>query len=352
MKKQTQTIKIDENNISEELFHLPIKILKDGGLVAFPTETVYGLGANAFDEEAVSNIFKAKGRPSDNPLIVHISDVSQLSQLTDEIPKNTKALMDKFWPGPLTLLFKKNQRVPLKTSGGLDTVAVRMPNNAIALKLIELSGLPLAAPSANTSGRPSPTRAEHVLEDLSGEIDAVIDGGSTGIGIESTVLDLSEEIPMILRPGSVTFEELVVFLPNLKYDPAIEIVEENRSPKSPGQKYRHYSPKAKMEIIMGNVEDMVDRINKIYEDYSKKGLRVAIMASDETIKRYNTTNTIISMGSRKNLETISKNLFHVLREFDRLDVDIILSEGVEETGIGKAIMNRMKKAAGENIIYL
>lgn len=351
MKKQTQIIKIDENNIENQLLDLPIKILKDGGLVAFPTETVYGLGANAFDEVAVSSIFKAKGRPSDNPLIVHISDLSQLDKLTEEIPEIAKPLMEKFWPGALTLLFKKSESVPLKTSGGLDTVAVRMPKNKIALALIDASGLPLAAPSANTSGRPSPTRAEHVLEDLSGLIDAVIDGGSTGVGIESTVLDLSEETPMILRPGSVTYEELVPFLPNLKHDPAIEIVSDSRKPKSPGQKYRHYSPVAKMEIIMGDIEKMVAKISTLCEDYTKSGLRVGIMASDETLERYNAKNTL-SMGSRKNLETISRNLFHLLREFDKLDVDIILAEGVEESGIGKAIMNRMKKAAGENIVYL
>ena len=356
MKKQTRVIKINENkldgeDILENLFDLPTQVLKDGGLVAFPTETVYGLGADAFNEEAVSNIFLAKGRPSDNPLIVHISHISQLSQLTDHIPERAKALMDAFWPGPLTILFKKNNRVPLKTSGGLDTVAVRMPNNPIALKLISYSGLPLAAPSANTSGRPSPTRADHVLEDLSGSVDIVIDGGSTGVGIESTVLDLSEEIPLILRPGAVTYEELVVFLPNLAYDPALEISDDKTKPKSPGQKYRHYSPKAKMEIVMGDEEKMVEKINALASEYREKGLKLAIMATDETISKYEVTNTI-SMGSRKKLSTISQNLFHVLREFDRLDIDIILSEGVDEIGIGKAIMNRMKKAAAGKIIYL
>lgn len=351
MKKQTKLIEIDEKNIDDDLLNVPVEILRSGGLVAFPTETVYGLGANAFDEEAVSNIFKAKGRPSDNPLIVHISNMSQLEEITEQIPEELKPLMKEFWPGPLTLLFKKSKRVPFKTSGGLDTVAVRMPKNEIALAIIGASGLPIAAPSANTSGRPSPTRAEHVLEDLSGLVDVIIDGGSTGVGIESTVLDLSEDSPMILRPGAVTYEELVKFLPNLKYDPATEIVKEGSKPKSPGQKYRHYSPVARMEIISGDTEKMVAKINEIYKEYTNGGLKVGIMASDETLKNYAEVN-VLSMGSRKNLETISRNLFHMLREFDKLNVDIILAEGVEESGIGKAIMNRMKKAAGENIIYL
>lgn len=349
--KKTSVIKLDKENIDESIFEIPTHVLKSGGLVAFPTETVYGLGANAFDECAIKNIFKAKGRPSDNPLIVHIWNVSQLDELVLEISESAKLLIDEFWPGPLTLLFKKSEKVPYVTSGGLDTVAIRMPDNEIALKLLRSVNIPIAAPSANTSGRPSPTNSEHVLEDLDGKVDIVIDGGVTGVGLESTVLDLTCQMPMILRPGGVTQEDLTRVLGEVENDPAIETMKENIKPKSPGQKYRHYSPIADMEIFSGDIDSVVKEINEKSRQYSKKDLKIGIMATDETIDKYSSINKI-SVGSRKNLETIATNLFHVLREFDKLDVDVILSEGVEESQIGKAIMNRMKKAAGGNITYL
>lgn len=349
--KKTSVIKLDKENIDESIFEIPTHALKSGGLVAFPTETVYGLGANAFDECAIKNIFKAKGRPSDNPLIVHIWNVSQLDELVLEISESAKLLIDEFWPGPLTLLFKKSEKVPYVTSGGLDTVAIRMPDNEIALKLLRSVNIPIAAPSANTSGRPSPTNSEHVLEDLDGKVDIVIDGGVTGVGLESTVLDLTCQMPMILRPGGVTQEDLTRVLGEVENDPAIETMKENIKPKSPGQKYRHYSPIADMEIFSGDIDSVIKEINEKSEQYSKKDLKIGIMATDETIDKYSSINKI-SVGSRKNLETIATNLFHVLREFDKLDVDVILSEGVEESQIGKAIMNRMKKAAGGNITYL
>ena len=349
--KKTIVIKIDEKNIEDQKLDQAAEVLKTGGLVAFPTETVYGLGANALDQAAVASIFKAKGRPSDNPLIVHISHKDQLGELVSEIPKGAEIIMDKFWPGPLTLIFKKTSRVPLITSAGLETVAIRMPDNGIALKLIEKTNLPIAAPSANTSGRPSPTRACHVLEDLDGKADVVIDGGTTGVGLESTVLDLTGDIPTILRPGGVTYEDLLEILPRVEYDPALESNKKDMVPKSPGQKYRHYSPRAKMEIFSGNINSVIEEINAKINIYTESGIKVGVMASDETMHRYNTKN-VISMGSRKELKTIAINVFHVLREFDKLDIDIILSEGVEETEIGKAIMNRMKKAAGGNIRYL
>lgn len=351
MKKTTKVININEESIEDKSLELAAESLRRGGLVAFPTETVYGLGANALDEKAVGSIFKAKGRPSDNPLIVHISSRDQLCELVSEIPKEAEEIMEKFWPGPLTLIFKKTDKVPFITSGGLETVAIRMPDNRIALKLIEKSGLALAAPSANTSGRPSPTRAQHVLEDLDGKIDLLIDGGKTGVGLESTVLDLTGDFPTILRPGGVTHEDLLKTLPRVEYDLALETDKADMVPKSPGQKYRHYSPRAKMEIFSGHLEEVIDEINAKINIYTESGIKVGVMASDETIDKYNTKN-LISMGSRKDLQTIALNVFHVLREFDKLDVDLILSEGVEETGIGKAIMNRMKKAAGGNIRYL
>ena len=351
MKKDTVVIKIDEENIKDEDLNKPAEVLKEGGLVAFPTETVYGLGANALDESAVESIFIAKGRPSDNPLIVHISNESQLSELVSEIPDHAQMIMDKFWPGPLTLIFKKSERVPLKVSGGLDTVAIRMPKNNIALGLIEKSKLPIAAPSANTSGRPSPTNSDHVREDLDGKIDMLIDGGITGVGLESTVLDLTGDIPLILRPGGITHEDLSKVLGHVEYDPAIESMKDDIKPKSPGQKYRHYSPRARMEIFSGDLDALVEAIRNKAKKYAEDGLKVGIIVTDETKDKYR-EEYLINIGSRKNLSTIGANLFHVLREFDKLNVDVILSEGVDETEIGKAIMNRMKKAAGGNITYV
>lgn len=351
MKKTTKIIKIDRKNTSYEELDHPAKVLREGGLVVFPTETVYGLGANAFDDTAVESIFKAKGRPSDNPLIVHISDVKDLENLVAEIPKGSKVLIEKFWPGPLTLLFEKSDQISSRVSAGLKTLAVRMPDDDIALQLIKKAKRPIAAPSANTSGKPSPTNAKHVMQDLDGKVDIVIDGGMTGVGIESTVLDLTEDIPTILRPGAITYEELVEVLGQVKYDPAIENIEQDIKPKSPGQKYRHYSPKAKMEIYTGDNSKVIQEINEKSTLYDKKGKKIGIMTTDENVDKYN-LGEVLSMGDRKQLKTIATNLFHVLREFDKLDVDIILAEGVEETQVGKAIMNRMLKAAGGNITYL
>lgn len=351
MRKNTLVIKLDKENIKLDELKIPSEILKSGGLVAFPTETVYGLGANALDEDAVKSIFVAKGRPSDNPLIVHISDISQLENLVKCISESAKKLMEKFWPGPLTLLFEKSDLVPLVTSGGLDTIAVRMPDNEVALSIIKQTGLPIAAPSANLSGRPSPTSASHVLEDLDGKIDAVVDGGETSVGLESTVLDLTSDTPLILRPGSVTREQLLEVLKEVSYDSALESSDKRSVPKSPGQKYRHYSPKAKMEIFLGKREDVVDKINEELKKYDSQGIKTAVLSSDETLDLYNARYKL-SMGSEKELSKVASNLFHLLREFDKLDVDIILSEGVEEVGIGKAIMNRLKKAAGGNVTYV
>ncbi|WP_041701334.1 L-threonylcarbamoyladenylate synthase [Gottschalkia acidurici] len=344
-------MKIKNINTEREKMKEASQVIKEGGLVAFPTETVYGLGANALDENAVSKIFKAKGRPSDNPLIVHICDVNQLDDLVEEIPERAKILMEKFWPGSLTLLFKKSQLVPLKTSGGLDTVAIRMPDNKIALELIKQSNLPIAAPSANTSGKPSPTNPSHVMEDLEGKIDVLVDGGNTGVGLESTVLDISTEIPVILRPGGITLEDLLLIFPKVEYDPALENNNQDITPRSPGQKYRHYSPKAMMKIFSGNSENVYNEIQKLSNEYVKEGYKVGIMITSESKDRYSCENTIV-MGDKKNPQTIATNLFHILRQFDKLNVDIIIAEGVEESGIGKAIMNRMKKAAGGDITYV
>jgi len=348
--KDTKILKIDSDNPEIEKIKRAAEVIRCGGTVAFPTETVYGLGANALDEQAIDKIFKAKGRPQDNPLIVHISEISQLDELVESIPEKAFLLMEKFWPGPLTLIFNRSSKVPDKITGGLSTVAIRMPNHAIALQLIKYSNLPIAAPSANISGKPSPTESSHVIEDLFGKIDIVIDGGSTGVGLESTVLDVSSEIPVILRPGGVTFEQLLTIFPKVEYDPALESISQDIVPKSPGQKYRHYSPKAKMKIIQGDLEDICFRINELTKQYEKDEIKIGIMATKQTHHKYDSAKVLI-VGDREKPETIAANLFSTLREFDKIGVDIILAEGIDETGIGKAVMNRMKKAAGGDILY-
>ena len=346
---KTELIEINNQNLDGELIYKAAEIIKTGGLVAFPTETVYGLGANGLNPEAVKKIFYAKGRPQDNPLILHVYNSSQVIQLAEGISKEVEELMNSFWPGPLTILFKKSNLVPDIITSGLDTVAIRMPNNPIALKLIELSQTPIAAPSANTSGKPSPTSAGHVIEDLWGKIDLVIDGGSTGIGVESTVLDMSGKKPTILRPGGITLEDLKKIIPNVEEDIAIIQGNENIVPKSPGQKYRHYAPKAEMIVYNGELENMVDAINFQARKYIEEGKSVGIMATDETIDEYN-TEIVVSLGNRKEKHTIAHNLFNTIRLLDNKGVDIILAEGVEPTEIGSAIMNRLHKAAAGRII--
>ncbi|SHD76582.1 tRNA(NNU) t(6)A37 threonylcarbamoyladenosine modification; threonine-dependent ADP-forming ATPase [[Clostridium] ultunense Esp] len=348
-KIETKIIKVNEINPEEELILEGAKFIKEGKLVAFPTETVYGLGANGLNEEAVKEIFVAKGRPQDNPLILHVSSIEDIRPLVKSVSKEAEILMKKFWPGPLTLLFKKSKKVPNIITAGLDTVAIRMPNNPIALGLIKNSGMPIAAPSANTSGKPSPTSADHVIEDLYGKVHMIIDGGSTGVGLESTVLDLTEEIPMILRPGAITLEDLQSIIPNVEEDLSIIKNSNDIVPKSPGQKYRHYAPKADMLVFVGDVENMVMEIKVQAKEFISQEKTVGIMATEETKDRYG-QGIIISVGSRKNMETIGHNLFNTIRLFDQKEVDIILAEGVELSYIGTAIMNRLKKASGGNII--
>ncbi|SCG81843.1 putative protein ywlC [Proteiniborus sp. DW1] len=345
----TKILTIDPSHPEIDKILEAAKIISDGGTVAFPTETVYGLGANALDEKAIEKIFTAKGRPQDNPLIIHISDVTQLQELVEDIPQHAYILMEKFWPGPLTLIFKRTNKVPDRITGGLSTVAIRMPAHNIALELIRHSQLPIAAPSANTSGKPSPTNSSHVMNDLSGKVDMIIDGGNTGVGLESTVLDISGDVPTILRPGGITIEDLLDVLPKVEYDKAIEMSNENIIPKSPGQKYKHYSPDANMIIVKGNVEEIVKKIMKLCKEYEAQGMNVGIMATKQTFDKYENDNILV-VGDRSFPETIASNLFNVLRRFDEKKVDIIIAEAVEEKGIGIAIMNRMKKAAGGKMI--
>lgn len=344
---KTKIVKIDKDKFKEEELTEAAAIIKNGGLVAFPTETVYGLGADGLNEKSVKKIYLAKERPSDNPLILHIGNIGQMDSLVREIPEVAWKCIEEFWPGPLTIIFKKSNIIPDIITAGGDSVAIRMPESSIARSLINLSSTPIAAPSANRSGRPSPTSAEHVKEDMLGKIDMIIDGGETGIGLESTVLDLSVEIPIILRPGGISYEDLKTIIPNLLEDKAN--LQSHQRPKSPGQKYRHYAPNSEMIVFQGDLDDMVDNINKNIEKYISQGKKVGVMGTDETVEEYSKA-LVKSLGSRKDKKTIASNLFKVLREFDSLDVDIILAESVELDNIGKAIMNRMMKASSGKII--
>lgn len=345
----TRIIKINKKEIDKNLIKAGAKLIQDGKLVAFPTETVYGLGANGLDRQAVESIYKAKGRPSDNPLILHISSIDQIYPLVREVSQLAYEVIEKFWPGPLTLIFEKSHLLPDIITAGLDTVAIRMPNHPIAQELISEAGLPIAAPSANLSGKPSPTNAGHVIEDMMGKIPMIIDGGKTNIGLESTVLDLSGEGPLILRPGAITYEGLKDIIPNLSYDNHIN--NQNAAPKSPGQKYRHYAPEAEMILFTGQIEDIAEEINSRTRDLMNNNKKVGIMATKETKDRYN-KGIVKVVGSRIHRETIASDLFRIIREFDKENVNIILAEGVEMDNIGRAIMNRMLKAAGGKVVNL
>lgn len=345
----TKVIRVNPKKPEEELIKEAAELIKGGKLVAFPTETVYGLGANGLDEDASSKIFIAKGRPQDNPLILHISSLEELKPLVKSIPKEAEMIAERFWPGPITMIFERSSLIPDVITAGLETVAIRMPNHPVALALIKASGVPIAAPSANTSGKPSPTLAEHVIEDLYGKIHMIIDGGATGVGLESTVLDLTGDRPTILRPGGVTLEDLRPIIPDVALDLSIIKDGENIIPKSPGQKYRHYAPKADMTVYCGKTEDIVKAINKRAKELVEEGKKVGIMATDETKDIYE-EGIVISVGTRKDKRTIAHNLFNVLRVFDEKKVHVILAEGVEFEDLGIAIMNRMKKASGGKII--
>lgn len=325
-------------------------ILQEGGLVASPTETVYGLCANALNEEAVKNIYKAKGRPSDNPLIVHIADLSMLQPLVTEISPIAKTLMEHFWPGPMTLVFKASKMVPKVVTGGLDTVAVRFPSDPTIQNLIKTSKLPLAAPSANTSGKPSPTNFTRVYEDLNGKIDCIIQGGNSAFGVESTVIDTTSEIATILRPGGVTLEMLEEVLGNVMIDPALgHKLKEGEVPKAPGMKYTHYAPNAEVIIVKGEKDKVIAKINELVREGQNLGKKIGVMATDETLSLFN-ADTIFSVGTEKNPTTIAANLFEVLRKYDDEKVDIVYTLAFQTTGIGGAIMNRLEKSAGYHFI--
>ena len=346
---KTEYVDLREGKDIKEGVKKAAEIIKRGGLVAFPTETVYGLGANGLDENAVPKIYEAKGRPSDNPLILHISKLDEIEDIVKEIPKSALILAEEFWPGPLTMVFKKSERIPYRTTGGLESVAIRMPSNKIARELIKAAGVPIAAPSANSSGRPSTTKAAHVIYDLDGKIDMVIDGGEVDIGIESTIVDVTGEVPVILRPGFITEKMLSEAIGRVEIDEVVKSLSPDKDlkPKAPGMKYRPYAPRGKMTIYKGSHSKVVERIN---EEISKlEGKKTGVLATDET-KSYYRADIIISLGSREDGESIAHNLFDALRKFDDDDVEFIYSEGFDENKLGFAIMNRLHKSAGYNII--
>jgi L-threonylcarbamoyladenylate synthase len=349
--KKTVLIKVDPKNPDLKSIKIAANIIREGGLVAFPTETVYGLGADAFNPKAVRSLFVAKNRPLDNPPIIHIENFNQLNLLSKKIPSKAKLLMKEFWPGPLTLIFNRSEEMPSESTAGLDTVAIRIPKHNIALSLIKMSKCPIAAPSANLSGKPSPTTADHVFNDLSGKIDAILDGGPTIIGVESTVVNFTSNPPEVLRPGGVSIEELKRVIDDLKIHPFVIADKELDIEKtlSPGMKHRHYAPKATVILVEGSVPLVLKKIKELANFYRLKGLKVGILGTQETIDKYN-ANVLKSLGSRFNLGVIAKNLFRQLREFDDENVEIIIAEGVSDEGLGLAVMNRLRKAAGYNII--
>ena len=337
---------IDKNNIDEAEIKKQAELLKEGNTVIFPTETVYGLGANALDENAVKKIYEAKGRPSDNPLIVHISSKEEVYKLANDISDKAKVLMSKFWPGPLTMIFKKKDIVPQRTSGGLDTVAIRMPSHKIARELIKQAGIPIAAPSANISGRPSPTKGEHVCAEMNGRVSGIVVGGDCNFGLESTVIDMTMDIPMILRPGSVTKEQLEVEIGQVLIDPSLENKEDVLKAKAPGMKYTHYSPNGDVFIVTGKDDLVIEKINNLIEENNKKDIKSGVMCLSKNKDKYE--GEVIELGNT--LEEVASNLFNVLIEMDNRKIDIIYTEAFPNDGVGRAIMNRLMKSAGYKFI--
>jgi len=336
----TNYYKIDINNIDATIIKKCSDIIKQGNLVAFPTETVYGLGANALDANAIKKIFIAKGRPMDNPLILHISSFDMLIKYVSHVPNIAYDLSKVFWPGPLTMIFKKSDLVPYEATSNLDTVAIRMPSHPVALELIKQCNLPIAAPSANSSGKPSPTNARHVYDDLNGKISAIIDCGKSDIGIESTVLDLTTSTPTILRPGGTSLEQLEMLIPNLISE---KIVKKENTPKAPGMKYKHYSPKAPLYIVKGTNENVKNKINTLADE------NTGILCSLETLKNYS-KGKILCLGSIHSPDELAYNLFESLRMFDKLNVEKIYCEFFNYGPFKDAIINRLKKAANNKII--
>jgi L-threonylcarbamoyladenylate synthase len=349
--KETIMLKVDSQNPDPAKIEVAARFIRKGGLVAFPTETVYGLGADALNADAVLALFEAKKRPLDNPPIVHVADASEVNRLVEEVPKKALLLMQLFWPGPLTLIFKRSSIVPRVTVAGLDTVAIRMPKHKVALALIRQSGCPIAAPSANLAGKPSPTTARHVYEDLNGRIDVILDGGPTNIGVESTVVDLSVDPPMILRPGGTSFEALKQVFSDMKLHPMVQAEAELplEQIRSPGMKHKHYAPKAEVILVEGPVPAVMAKVEELIESCRQQSVKVGVLATDETQAGYK-ADVVRSLGSRDDLALVARNLFRLLREVDAQGVDVIIAENVPSEGLGLAVMNRLRKASGYHII--
>jgi L-threonylcarbamoyladenylate synthase len=348
---KTLFLKVDPENPDPAKIQIAAEIIQHGGLVAFPTETVYGLGADALNSAAVLALFEAKRRPLDNPPIVHVADPAEVYRLVEEVPAKARVLMDKFWPGALTIIFKRSKIVPSVTVAGLDTIAIRLPKHKVALELIRQSRRSIAAPSANLAGKPSPTTAHHVYADLNGRIDAILDGGATNIGVESTVVDLSVDPPMLLRPGGTPFEALKKVLGDLQLHAFVEAEKELsiKEIRSPGMKHKHYAPKAEVILVEGKVPAIIAKVKELAESHGFKGDKVGILATDETQTSYR-ADVVKSLGSRSNLATVAQNLFRLLREVDAENVDVIIAEGVSSEGLGLAVMNRLRKASGYHIV--
>ncbi|NBI30637.1 L-threonylcarbamoyladenylate synthase [Chengkuizengella marina] len=332
--------------------------IKMGNTIAFPTETVYGLGADATSTEAVSKIFQAKGRPADNPLIVHISNKNQLQGLVDSVTDKANQIMDRFWPGPLTMILplKKEAKLSKKVTAGLDTVAVRMPDHPIALKLIEQANRPIAAPSANRSGKPSPTEAKHVKEDLDGRIKGLIDGGETGVGIESTVIQIKEDYIYILRPGSITKSQLQEITPFVEFSYEKEVPDKSLNheqiPRSPGIKYKHYAPNGSLTIIKGeNKQKVMLTIQSAIDEAKGRGEKTGILTFIEREKDYD-ADLVIAYGSQSRIDEAAHDLYAALRMFDENKITTIFAEGCSEEGIGLAVMNRLRKASGNQVVQV
>jgi L-threonylcarbamoyladenylate synthase len=349
--KKTLVLQVDQQNPQPAKIRVAATSIRNGGLVAFPTETVYGLGADALNPKAVLALFEAKKRPVDNPPIVHVGNVKDVCRLVTDVVSKAEKLMNAFWPGPLTLIFKRSEIVPDITVAGLDTIAIRMPNHSVALALLRESRCAIAAPSANLAGKPSPTTAQHVLEDLNGRIDVVLDGGSTRIGVESTVLDMTVEPPQVLRPGGTPFEALKEVLEVVTLHPVAVATEEVpiEKTRSPGVKHKHYAPKAELILVEGEVPAVVDKVKELAQFCKQKGKRVGVLATDETASHHR-ADVVKSLGSRNDVEVIARNLFRLLREFDAEKVDVIIAEGIPTTGLGLAVMNRLRRASGYKIV--
>ncbi|RKI86323.1 threonylcarbamoyl-AMP synthase [bacterium 1xD42-87] len=347
----TKVVRIDEQHESEVSIREAGEIIKSGGLVAFPTETVYGLGGDALNPASSRKIYEAKGRPSDNPLIVHIADMEALPAIVKSVPETAEELAEAFWPGPLTMILEKSDLVPEETTGGLDTVAVRMPSDAVALSFIRAAGGYVAAPSANRSGRPSPTRASYVAQDMDGRIEMILDGGDATLGLESTIVDLTVEPPTVLRPGFITAEMLRQKLGRVAEDETLLSADSGQAPKAPGMKYRHYAPKGELVIVKGDVEAVTDYINGRLLEGRRDNKKTGVIATDETVACYR-TDVPRSVGKRTDAAAAAKGLYRILREFDDEGVELIYSESFDGEGVSLAVMNRLLKAAGHRVIEL